>query len=148
VFCDLDKTGSEGATTYNATNRSGFNLIAEQQINTEVFKFSEATIYSNLQDKRVNGIERSIVAERVSSFINENLGTNPGEKVIVTQADYDRNPIYGLNQLPSFIRPFPDSFTYELKFLKTYVTALLRNNLKLNLAKTAGYTALWKWNWL
>lgn len=132
VFCDLDKTGSDAPTTYNATNRSGFNLIAEQQISTEVFNFHDATVYSNLQDKRVNGIERSIIAERVASFMRENLGINAGEKVIVTQADYDRNPIYGLNQLPSFIRPFPDSFTYELKFLKTYVTALLKNNLKLN----------------
>jgi hypothetical protein len=38
----------------------------------------------------------------------------PFEKIVVSQIDYERNPFYGLNQLPSFISPFSDEF-YEIK---------------------------------
>jgi hypothetical protein len=33
--------------------------------------------------------------------------------------DYERNPFYGLNQLPSFISPFTDDFTMRLNFENT-----------------------------
>jgi hypothetical protein len=46
------------------------------------------------------------------------IGTYPFKKIVVSQIDYERNPFYGLNQLPSFISPFTDEFTYEIKFLK------------------------------
>ena len=39
---------------------------------------------------------------------------------------YERNPFYGLNQLPSFISPFSDEFMYEIKFLKTYLNIYLK----------------------
>jgi hypothetical protein len=31
------------------------------------------------------------------------IGTYPFKKIVVSQIDYERNPFYGLNQLPSFI---------------------------------------------
>jgi hypothetical protein len=45
------------------------------------------------------------------------IGTYPFKKIVVSQIDYERNPFYGLNQLPSFMS-FTDEFTYEIKFLK------------------------------
>ena len=51
---------------------------------------------------------------------------------MVSQADYEQNPFYGLNQLPSFISPFPDDFVFEIKFLKTYLSVFLQNSLTLD----------------
>lgn len=51
---------------------------------------------------------------------------------MISQSDYERNPFYGLNQLPSIIRPFTDEFAYEIKFLKTYLNAFLNNSLFIN----------------
>jgi hypothetical protein len=132
VFCDLNGKGSNGKYSFEGKNRNGFNLMVQKQIGTEIFSFSSGTIYSSHSDKRVNEVERSIVADKVVEFVNESLGQQPNENILVQQVDYDRNPIYGLNQLPSFIRPFPDSFIYELKFLKTYTNAVLKNTLKLD----------------
>jgi hypothetical protein len=44
----------------------------------------------------------------------------------------NRNPFYGLNQLPAFISPFPDEFIFEIKFLKTYLNEYLKTSLKLD----------------
>ena len=30
----------------------------------------------------------------------------------------DKDPLYGLNFLPSFVKPYPNHFQYELKILK------------------------------
>jgi hypothetical protein len=51
-------------------------------------------------------------------FVDDLIGEYPFDKIVVSQIDYERNPFYGLNQLPSFISPFSDEFTYEIKFLK------------------------------
>ncbi|HMK07132.1 MAG TPA: hypothetical protein VK476_06360, partial [Flavobacterium sp.] len=47
----------------------------------------------------------------------------------------ERNPFYGLNQLPKFLSPFNDEFLFELKFLKTYLNNYLRNSLHLDIRK-------------
>jgi hypothetical protein len=65
------------------------------------------------------------------NFANELIGKYPHDKIIVSQTDYDRNPFYGLNQLPAFISPFPDEFIFEIKFLKTYLNEYLKS-LKLD----------------
>lgn len=143
VYTDLDG-GSKGNTyAFYAKNRIGFNLNLEKERVSEIFNFSPATIISSLRDNRVNDVERSLAADRVIKFTNEKLGTPPYQKIIISQVDYDRNPIYGLNQLPSFIRPFPDSFIYELKFLKTYVNAMLKTTLKLDPRKDS-----WVYNFM
>ncbi|MCB0389016.1 MAG: metalloprotease, partial [Winogradskyella sp.] len=60
------------------------------------------------------------------------LGPYPLERLLITDIDYRKNPIYGLNLLPSFIRPFPDKFQYELKILKTALNNYLENILIIN----------------
>jgi hypothetical protein len=39
----------------------------------------------------------------------------PFDKLLF-QTDYERNPFYGLNQLPSFISPFTDDLPMRLNF--------------------------------
>ncbi|MFP5436934.1 MAG: aminopeptidase [Bacteroidia bacterium] len=143
VYCDLDKTNDDAVTTYTGNDRMGFNLIAEQQPEMEENRFAKGTVYCNLNEKRLSSTERSIAIDKIKNFVSDNLGSNAQKNVMVLQTDYDRNPIYGLNQLPSFIRPFPDSFIYELKFLKTYTNAVLKNTLKLDPRKDS-----WVYNFM
>src|SRR5690606_40877673 len=75
---------------------------------------------------------RSLLVNRVVSFLDTRLGKYPHDVMLVTQEDYASNPFYGLNQLPKFIRPFPDGFNYDLKQLKTITGNYLENSLLLN----------------
>ena len=51
---------------------------------------------------------------------------------MVSEIDYNKNPLYGINQLPSFIRPYEEQFQYEMKFLKTALINILEETLFLD----------------
>ena len=65
-------------------------------------------------------------------FLHQNLGQYPFENLVVAKADYDYSPVYGLNQLPDFLRPFPDIFQYSIKFFKTASKKYLNNTMLIN----------------
>lgn len=113
-------------------NRLNFSLLIDHPKEYSVFKNSQVEVVSNLRDNRLNDFQRALVIDKIVNYVGENLGQYPHDKITVTQADYDRNPFYGLNQLPNFISPFPDEFMFEIKFLKTYLNNYLHNVLQLD----------------
>ncbi|WP_349680454.1 aminopeptidase [Flavobacterium sp. UBA7682] len=117
---------------FSGKNRLNLNLFVDIPKEYSVFKNSQVEVISNLRDNRLTDIQRAIVIDKIVNYVGENLGPYPLEKITVSQADYDRNPFYGLNQLPNFISPFPDEFMYEIKFLKTYLNNYLHNALQLD----------------
>lgn len=112
--------------------RINFSLVLERMNSFEVFRFNDAEVSVNLKDNRVTDIQKAVLIDQIVKFTSEKLGSYPHGKIMVTQADYDRSPVYGLNQLPSFLSPFPDSFLYEVRFLKTYLDVYLQNTLRLD----------------
>lgn len=129
-----NKTDTKNTSIYTLSGegRMGFNMVLEPKNSFEIFNFSAAEVISNLKDNRVSDIQRAALVDNIMSFTEKHLSPYPHKKIMVTQADYDRNPVYGLNQLPSFLRPFPDTFIFEMRFLKTYLNAYLKNTLKLD----------------
>ncbi|QEE50553.1 M1 family metallopeptidase [Flavobacterium alkalisoli] len=113
-------------------NRAGFSMIIQQQNNFNVYNSSSVIVETNLIDSRVTDYQKAHLIDNIIKFTNENLGSYPNGKIVVSEVDYERNPVYGLNQLPAFITPFPDSFIYEVKFLKTYLNNYLKNTLNIN----------------
>lgn len=142
VMCDLymgNKTEEENTTKYFFIGKqfNTFSLILEKQKTFQTYRNSVIEVNTNLKENRITEIQKTLIIDQITKFVDEKLGRYPNGKIIVSQTDYDRNPVYGLNQLPSFISPFPDSFKYELRFLKTYLYANLKNALKLNPRKDA-----------
>lgn len=113
-------------------NRTNFNLIIEPKLNFESFKNNTVEVLTNLKNNKLEAIQKAIVIDRVVNFANELIGKFSHDKIIVSQIEYDRNPFYGLNQLPAFISPFSDEFIFEIKFLKTYLNEYLKTSLKLD----------------
>lgn len=111
-------------------NLTQFSIWIEKQATFEYFKWPGVEVVTNLQAGLISPLQRAWMVNQIIDFVHTEWG-NPGvKKIIVTQADYDRNPVYGMNQLPSFIRPFPDDFLFEMQFLKTYLRQWLRHALK------------------
>ncbi len=130
---DLTITQNKGNQyQLSGKNRLNLNLLIDNPKEHTVFKNSQVEVISNLRDDRLNDIQRAIVIDKIVNYVSENLGQYPHEKITVTQVDYDRNPFYGLNQLPNFIVPFPDEFMFEIKFMKTYLNNYLHNTLQLD----------------
>lgn len=118
--------------TLSGKNRQSFSLLLGKKSN--YFSYSNGTIevLTNINDSKLDDIKKAIVIDRIVGFVNDNIGNYPHQKITVSQVDYDRNPFYGLNQLPSFLSPFSNEFLYELKFLKTYINNFLRSSVNLN----------------
>jgi len=113
-------------------NRTDFSLFIEPKSTFNSFKNSSIEVVTNLKSNKLDDIQKAIIVDRVVNFANGLIGKYPYEKITVSQADYERNPFYGLNQLPSFISPFSDEFLFEIKFLKTYLNNYLKNSLRLD----------------
>ena len=77
-------------------------------------------------------ILQGISINKVSKFIHENLGDFPYEQLLVSEVDFNKNPLYGLSQLPLFIRPYEAQFQFEMKFLKTALNSYMRETIFLN----------------
>jgi hypothetical protein len=89
-------------------------------------------IISNINERGLPATDRAILADKITRYLTENLGEYPHKQLLITRIDYDNNPLYGLNQLPDFLRPFPNDFQYELKLLKTSLKKYIDNILLLN----------------
>ncbi len=113
-------------------NRTDFSLFLESKSSFYSYKNGSIEVVTNIKDSKLDDIQKAIIVDRVVNFTNDLIGKYPYEKITVSQADYERNPFYGLNQLPSFISPFSDEFIFEIKFLKTYLNNYLKNSLKLD----------------
>lgn len=138
--CDfVNQTESENTKTieYNAKNRTEIQLAIEKKNSYESFKNDQIEVETNLSDSRLSGIQKAIVIDKIVNYVSDNLGKLPEKTIMVSQVDYERNPFYGLNQLPAFISPFPNDFLYEIKFLKAYLYNYLKSSLKIDQRKNS-----------
>ena len=89
------------------------------EIETDIFKTSSVK-------------EAAKKVKRVNDFVKDYFNDNSDFKLLVAKSDYELNPFYGLNQLPSFISPFSDKFLEEIVFLKSFMINYLHQKLNLN----------------
>lgn len=116
----------------SGANRTDFSLVIELKSRFDRFSTNSVEVLYDLKDNKLDSIQKAVVISRIVAFTNDLIGTYPNPKIIISQTDYERNPFYGLNQLPSFISPFPDEFIFEIKFLKTYLNQFLKSSLNLD----------------
>ena len=96
-------------------NRINTKLFLNKQSSFKTIQGDDFTLVSSIDDEGLEVIDKVLITEKVSQFINKNFGQYPHKKLLLTQIDYNKNPIYGLNFLPKFIKPYPNHFQYELK---------------------------------
>ena len=118
--------------TFSGRNRTDFSMILEPKSSFESYKNASVEVLTDLKNNKLDGIQKAIVIDQIVTYVNNLIGKYPNDKILVTQTNYDRNPFYGLNQLPSFLSPFPDEFIFEIKFLKTYLNEYLKTSLHLD----------------
>lgn len=118
--------------SFSGKNRTDFNLFIEKQNSFKSYEIGSVEVLTNLRTKKLDEIQKAIIIDRVVNYADTFIGKYPHKKITVSQVDYDRNPFYGLNQLPSFISPFSDDFVFEITFLKTYLNNYLKQSLRLD----------------
>ncbi|MCM5664093.1 gluzincin family metallopeptidase [Galbibacter mesophilus] len=134
---DLNQVATEtknGLKTTKITgeNRGDVRLFLKKENDFTIYKNEKLELISNIESKSLNGVTKATSVERVVNFIDSTLGDYPHKKLLISEQDYKHNPLYGLNQLPNFLRPFPEEFQYELKVLKTALHIYLNNTIYLD----------------
>ncbi|WP_233726872.1 gluzincin family metallopeptidase [Maribacter cobaltidurans] len=117
-------------------------LIAENQKSAEIILSVQnlftthitphMKVVTDISAPRYDPIAQGISINRITDYIERNLGEYPHDKLLVSEMDYNKNPLYGINQLPSFIRPYEQQFQFEMKFLKTALNSILRETMFLD----------------
>ena len=92
----------------------------------------QLSITTDLESNKYDDILQGISISKVADFLEENLGQYPHGNLLVSELDYNKTPLYGINQLPPFIRPYDEQFQFEMKFLKTAIRSFLRETLFLD----------------
>lgn len=132
---NLAKTEFETHVNLTGKNRADIDIIIEKESSYISYTIGDLEVMTNISSGRFSDSLKSAIIKKVVDFTSNNIGKYPFEKIIISEADYEKNPFYGLNQLPKFMRPFNSDFIFEIKFLKTYLNNYLRNSLRIDARK-------------
>jgi|TARA_R100000479_G_scaffold33554_3_gene13998 hypothetical protein len=133
-FNIISETISENqkAILLQGKERNQATLFLEKDSSFETIETDKLTIVTNLKDEKISPQISALAIDRIVHFLDDNLGEYPFKKMVISEADYRNSPVYGLNQLPDFISPFPAGFEYDMEQLKTITRKYLESSLSLN----------------
>jgi len=139
VISDLNKEttppideNKENIIKLEGNRRGEINLYIQKVSKFYSFPVDDIEFVSNIEDNDLMPNMKSVATQRILSFLQKKLGPYPFKKILISETDYKINPVYGLNQLPDILRPFPDGFQYEIKQLKAITERYLENTLIIN----------------
>ncbi|GAB5400262.1 MAG: hypothetical protein Aureis2KO_18470 [Aureisphaera sp.] len=137
LFTDLNTNQEEDiqgvkAIGLEGKNRMSFSIHLQKVRNFESIVTDQVEMVTDLKDKKVSPTNKAILVDRLTRFLGDRLGSYPFEKIIISDAEYRTSPVYGLNQLPDFISPFPNGFELDMELLKTTTRKYITQTLPLN----------------
>ncbi|WP_228122802.1 metalloprotease [Oceanihabitans sp. IOP_32] len=137
VTSELNATKPIQHTNHDLVKLSGKDrvnnkLFLSKASDFETIQFDELSIISNINAGELEVLDQVLLTKKITKFILNNLGDYPHGKLLLTDIDYSKDPVYGSNFLPSFIKLYPDNFKYELKLLKVALYNYLENTLLIN----------------
>src|SRR5690606_24232722 len=133
-FDDIGTTkfSSTQETTLKGTDRKSCEIILSPVKKFTTHVTPDLTVVTDIETVKYEEALRGISIFKISGFLNKNLGKYPHQQLLVSELDYNKRPLYGINQLPSFIRPYGEQFQFEMKFLKTALYSWMRETMFLN----------------
>tara|TARA_R110002049_G_scaffold25194_2_gene88561 strand:+ start:430 stop:3234 length:2805 start_codon:yes stop_codon:yes gene_type:complete len=120
--------------SYHLFGKNEKDIIIDIQKKNTFKKFNTDTheIQTDILDKDLNANLTKDILNREVHFLTSYLGVLPKDKILIDEVMRKKNPVYGLSQLPSFIRPFSDVFKYDLTLFKALSKKYLKQTLLVN----------------
>lgn len=119
----------KGTIQLQDSNAKEITILLRKDSDYKTYQTDKVNITTNLRADNLKEKQKAIAIDKVVQFVSEHLGDFPKQELLLSQIEYKNNPVYGLNQLPSFIRPFSDDFQYEMKILKTTLSQVLNESI-------------------
>lgn len=108
---------------YNNYTLTGKNILDVELIISKTTKFKsyylpDVEILTNLNSEKLNHNLKSSILKREFYFIQAHLGKFPQKKILLNKIEYEKNPVYGFNQLPSFLAAYSNTFEWDIQLFK------------------------------
>jgi hypothetical protein len=131
------KTNKKEFTSYYLVGKNKTDIILGVNKNKQLktFKAKKTTIYTDVFDKKVDYKTATNILNRELSFIEKKLGEYPHKEIYIDRITQSKDPVHGLSQLPNFLRPFSDTFKWDITMFKALTKKYLENTLLLNKRK-------------
>lgn len=120
-----------------------YNLSGDHLTHIQLYLIGKANFYAtsveetkittNIPMSSISETSANASLEKVFKFATEYYGVPPQSKIVLDYSEYKKQPVYGFNQLPNFLRPFEKEFQYEIISLKQMTRTLGKHNFKTNL---------------
>lgn len=131
------ETKKEKYTNYYLVGKNKTDIILSinktKQLKT--FKTKSLAVHTNVINEELNYTLTTDILNRELEFIKKFLGEYPHKEIYIDKITQSKNPIYGLNQLPNFLRPFSDVFKWDITMFKAITKKYIENTLLLNKRK-------------
>ena len=88
---------------------------------------------SNIKQK--DSINFDSILNKTFNYVQNKLGDYSLKKLIISEFNLKRNPIYGFNNIPDVFNPFEIKFIMELNILKQIINQYLKNLIPFNQRK-------------
>jgi len=125
---DKDSLGS-----YYGKKQVDIRFEILKKSNYKTFTFDDFAVLTDMYtNAKLNETAQALQLERIKGFLKQYLGDYPFKKIVLSQYEYNQNPVFGVNQLPSFVNPYPKNFEWDLKLLKIYLQEYFDNVLFAN----------------
>lgn len=136
ITTDLNQDKLEKSTLYttyhlSGKNRTDIELNISKKNNFHQLKTNKINVFSNLKTSLKNKT-KTIILNREIEFIEQYLGKYPHQKLFINKITYNKNPVYGLNQLPKLFNPFNTTFEYDIKMFKALTNKFINNTILTN----------------
>lgn len=114
----VDSLANFNSYRLTGKNRQDIALNITKENDFTEYKSSPVTLVTNMDSKKLDPAIKTEIINRELSFIQSYLGKYPQKKLFINKIDYEKNPVYGFNQLPSFLKPFTDTFEWDIQLFK------------------------------
>ena len=137
LISDLDLVSENTENKIKTTELKGENRM---QVKLQILKISDfktiktdkLLVSTNHTHLKITPPIQALIIDRIVHYLDKNLGSYPFNNMVLSEIDYKRNPVYGLNLLPEFISPFPNDFEYDIEMFKIISRTYLENTLVIN----------------
>lgn len=132
LVTDLIQTNEN---TFVHSKSTGFDFLIVAKNRFTQIKHNDLIVVTDIKTKGNSEMEKLLAMNRIIDFTESFLDQNLKGKILVTKADYDQRPFYGLNQLPDFLSPFSNEFIFEIQFAKIFIQKYLEKTTDIDRRK-------------
>ena len=116
-------------------NKKDVILGIKKKSQLRTFKTKTVSIRTDVFSEELDFNLTTDILNREVLFLEKHLGKYPYFEIYIDKATQNKNPIFGLNQLPKFLRPFSDTFKWDITIFKALTKRYIENTILLNKRK-------------